>query len=283
MRFLMVLMVFLAARDAVAQPCVSRRKHSAESARDGKLENGKLVFCTSDNCWSMDPATRAFATAPKIPKAKTKYEEPVDPTGRAKATQTGVEFCPTKDTCKLYKYKFKFEGVLWVAINTEGTLGAVTYQGDSMEDQPTWVLLYDLVKKKEIKRMKTGGVDVLGTSFLVDGTLYSATAKKLGKLAKGLSYDTGPVRLEKSNLIVFTDKFRSTLSLVDSMTGKLVHKIDLKLPVAKGDVIDPYLVVSSADGAQVHVVSGGPNTGEVITIDTATGKELARSAPPICK
>lgn len=279
----MVLMVILAAREAVAQPCVSRRKHSAESARDGKLENGKLVFCTSDNCWSMDPATRVFTTAPKIPRSKTKYEEPIDPTGRAKATQKGVEFCPTKDTCKQYKYKFKFEGVLWVAINDEGTLGAVTYQGDSMEDQPTWVLLYDLVKKKEIKRLKTGGADVLGTTFLVEDTLYSATAKKVGKLARDMSYSTGPVRIAKSNLIAFADKFRSTLYLVDSTTGKTVHKLDLKLPAAKGDVIDPYLIVSSADGAQVHVVSGGPNTGEVITIDTTTGKELARSAPPICK
>ncbi|HEU0030360.1 MAG TPA: hypothetical protein VFQ53_07005 [Kofleriaceae bacterium] len=289
MRLLIVGMVLVLAQGlAAAQPCVTRSKHGGDSVRDGKLVDGKLVFCTwgtKDICWSMDPATRAFTPIATFPKPETKYSEEVDPTGRAKATQTGVEFCPTKDRCQSYKYKFKFRGTLWVAINDEGTLGAVTYEGDSMKHEPTWVMLYDLVKKKQIKRVDGARPDVFATTFLVYDTFYTAAGKKLGTLPEKLvtRWDAGPVRIPRSNLMAAANKFRAQLTIVDTATAKITQTIDLPLKTEEGTSVDAYQLVPSADGAQLHVVASAPFPGEVITIDPATGKQLARSAPPLCK
>lgn len=251
----------------------------ASSLRDARLDNGKLVFCTDDVCWAMDPATNSFASIATLPRSK-KPELGVDPSGRATATETGVELCPTgKGSCRSYRYKFRFSGATSVALNAEGTLGAVVYAGDSMENQPTWVILYNLAKPKELKRMKSGGVEVFGKSFWVDDTFYSAAGKKLGKLA--LEYDSGPVRVGP-DLVAVTDKFSSRLSVFNATTAKLAWQTDLFLLAGSSEVIDPFAIIPSADGTRIHVVAGAPNSGEVITVDAASGKQLARVSPPIC-
>ena len=262
-----------------APPCVNRTKFQATTLRDARLDKGKLVFCTDDLCWAMDPATNTFTSIAMLPKSN-KPERGIDSTGRAKATQTGVEFCPTgKGSCRSYSYKFKFSGDTSVAINAEGTLGAVVYAGDSMENQPTWVILYDLAKPKELKRMKSGGVDVFGKSFWVYDTFYSATGKKLGKL--DLKYDSGPVRVGP-DLAAVTDKFSSKLAVFNATTAKLAWQTDLYLLAGSTDSIEPFQIVPSSDGSRVHVVAGAPNSGEVITIDVASGKQLHRGSPPLC-
>ncbi|HEY5933301.1 MAG TPA: hypothetical protein VIU61_01625 [Kofleriaceae bacterium] len=262
-----------------APPCVNRTMFQASHVRDARLDTGKLVFCTDDLCWAMDPATNAFTSIATLPKSK-KPEPGIDATGRAKATATGVEFCPTgPGSCRSYKYKFKFSGDTSVSINAEGTLGAVVYTGDSMENQPTWVMLYDLAKPKELKRMKSGGVEVFGKSFWVYDTFYSASGKKLGKLA--LDYDSGPVRVG-SELVAVTDKFTSKLSVFNATTAKLAWQSDLFLLAGSSEVIDPFAIIPSADAARIHVVAGAPNSGEVITVDAASGKQLARVSPPVC-
>lgn len=273
-----VLLLLLCVPAHAQTPCANRVKFQAAHARGAKLDNGKLVFCTDDVCWSMDPATRAFTSIATIPKPK-KLDEGVDPTGRATATATGVEFCPTKGNCKTYSYKFKFEGSTSVALNAEGTLGYVTYAGDSMENQPTWTMLYDLSKPKEVKRIKTATIEVFGKTFWSDDTIYSADGKKLGKVS--LKYDSGPLRVGP-DLVVVSGKFDSKLFAFDATTAKLAWQLDLHLLAGKSEVIDEYQLVASPDAKTIFVVAGAPNSGEVIAVDATTGKQLARTSPPVC-
>ena len=274
-----VLVIVLGSVASAAPPCVSRTKFQATSLRDVKLDKGKLVFCTDDVCWAMDPASNAFTSIATLPRSQ-KPEHGIDPTGRAKATEKGVEFCPTgKASCKAYSYKFKFSGETSVSLNAEGTLGAVVYAGDSMENEPTWVMLYDLAKPKEVKRMKSGGVDVFGKSFWVYDTFYSAAGKKLGKL--DLKYDSGPIRVG-ADLAAVTDKFTSKLSVFNTTTAKLAWQVDLFLLAGSAEVIDSLAIVPAADGTRIHVIAGAPNSGDVITLDASSGKQLARRSPPVC-
>jgi hypothetical protein len=271
------------ARDAGApNPCVNPgvRDGARRTLHDVTATASKLVFCTGEDCWSLDVATAEFTThsaiKPAAPLAADTPGKSAD--GRATATPTEVSFCPSGPaSCKTFTYSFAFQpqNGLHPMINAQGTLGAVIYAGVGEDREPRYLLTYDLVAGKLIKQfeLKANHAAVFRTSFLFNHALYSAKGKKLGKLALPTA-DISPI--PGTDLIALPDIEHASVIFQDTVTGKVHPRIKL------GNRIGIDQLVASPDGARLYVIAQGATEGEVFAIDIATKELGAHLAPPPC-
>jgi len=271
------------AKDAPApSPCANPGvlDGARRTLHDATATASALVFCTGEDCWSLDAASSVLkAVPPPRPAAPPPAESPgKSADGRATATPTEVSFCPSGPaSCKTFTYKFAFQpqNGLSPMINAHGTLGAVLYAGVGEDGEPRYLLTYDLVAGKPIKQyqLKANRADVLRTSFLFDHALYSARGKKLGKLALSTA-DILPV--PSTDLIAMSDAEHAVVILQDTTTGKAHPRIRL------GNRIGIDQLVASPDGARLYAIAQGQAEGEVFAIDVAANKVIAHVAPPAC-
>jgi len=261
-------------------PCVNPgvRDGARRTLHEASATATALAFCTGEDCWSLDLASSAFKAIPALKPAPPPTDAPgKSADGRATATPTEVAFCPSGPaSCKKFNYRFAFQpqGGLHPMLNAAGTLGAVIYAGVGEDNEPRYLLTYDLAAGKLLKQieLKSGGADVFRTSFLYNNALYSTKGKRLGKLAMATA---DLVSLAGSDLVAMADPEHGAVVIQDTATGK-AHGA-LKLGVQGIDQL-----VSSADGATLYVLAQGATEGEVVAIDVAKNKLASRTAPPRC-
>jgi len=271
------------AKDAEApNPCVNPGvlDGARRTLHDATATASKLVFCTGEDCWSLDVARSVFMTTSAVkPAAPPPAGSPgKSADGRATATPTEVSFCPSGPaSCETFTYKFAFQpqNGLHPMINAQGTLGAVIYAGVGEDGEPRYLLTYDLVTGKLIKQfeLKTNHADVFRTSFLFNHALYSAKGKRLGKLALPTT-DISPI--PSTDLIALSDPAHASVILQDTATGKAHPRIKL------GNRIGIDQLVASPDGARLYAITQGATEGEVFAIDVAANKVVAHVSPPPC-
>lgn len=265
-------------------PCVNREDQWWRPVRDPLLDASALWYCTGADCWRLDLASNTIAPAPARPAVRPPRDrqgERTDGHGTllASADETQVAFCPGGEgTCRVFHYKFDNRAVngVYPTLNDERTLGAVTYRGEEENGAPSYVLLYDLVKRKPIATLKADGVAVLGHGFLIEQSdLYNAAGKKIGALAVP---DQGWKRLGKTDLIALHDPQNGAFLIQDAATGKLKARIAHGLD--KKDTA--FVFVAAGDGATLYAIGTVSDEGEVLTIDVATARITKRATPPPC-
>jgi hypothetical protein len=264
-------------------PCVNREKIAWRQVRDPKLDAKTLAYCTGEDCWTLDLATNTAAPAPKRPASGPRADGNGKLLGEggavlATATETHASFCPTgPSSCKELDYKLASAagGGVFPVMNTEGTLGAVIAHGVSEAGDPSYVLTFDLAKGTKIKQVKASQAQVLHTGFVVDDVLYSAAYKKLGKLATD---DHGWERIGTTDLIAQHDTKKGAIVIQEGATAK----VKARVPLAVEDLATWFTLVASADGAKLYAIGSKTHEGEVVTIDVAAGKVLARATPTVC-
>jgi hypothetical protein len=265
-------------------PCVNREDHWWRAARDPILDATSLQYCTGADCWVLDLASNTVAAAPSRPEVRPPRDrdgERTDGHGTllASAGETEASFCPGGEgTCTVFRYRFENHAVngVYVTLNTERTLGAVIYRGEEETGAPSYVLTYDLVKRKPIASVEGHDVSVLGHGFLLDGkTLYTAAWKKAGTLAVP---DQAWERIGRTNLLAVHDRKRGMFLIQDAATGKV--KAQIAHGLDKKDA--SFLFVAAPDGARLYAIGTVTDEGEVLTIDVAAGKIVKRATPPPC-
>ncbi|MDQ3370562.1 MAG: hypothetical protein M3680_34520 [Myxococcota bacterium] len=270
-----------AQRTPAKDPCVHRdRNESSRFLREAALDARALTYCTGNDCWSYDlkSAVTSIPTAKRIALDASPAALPTsDP--RATVSDGNVTFCPTKDACKTFGYKFKFPAADTVigTLNAEGTLGAITYAGNPMErNQPSYVLVFDLDKGKQIKQYKGNEVLLFRSSFAVDRTIYKRNGGKLGTLAVA-DHAMPRVAIPATELVAFVDT-KGSLILQDVAKGPAKAKLKTGL----ADITWSSKLLVSPDGKLLHLVLDNPYEGEVLTFDIAARKLLGRAAPATC-
>jgi hypothetical protein len=261
-------------------PCANPgiRDGARRTLRDASVTASALVFCTGEDCWSLDATTSKIAAIPAVKPVPPASDTPgTSADGRASATPTEVAFCPSGPTsCKRFNYKFAFQpqGGLHPMINAAGTLGAVIYAGAGEANEPRYLLAYDLAAGKLIKQvaLKANDAEVLRTGFLFNQALHSARLKKLAALAlPGADRQA----IAGTDLIALSNAEHGTLVIQDAATGKARRRIKLG---SQG--IDQ--VLASPDGARLYVITQGKTEGEVVMIDVAGNRIAGRAAPAAC-
>jgi len=265
-------------------PCVNREDTWWRAVRDPILDAASLQYCTGADCWTLDLAANTVAAAPPRPQVKPLRDRQGELTDRhgtllASAGETQVSFCPGGEgTCKVFDYKFADPPVNGVhpVMNDERTLGAVIYRGETEAGAASFVLAYDLVKRRSIGKLAAHEAAVLGHGFLIDETtLYSAAWKKLGTLA---ARDQAWERLGTTDLLAIHDTARGTFVIQDAATGKV------KARIAHGaaDKAAWFQFVTSPDGARLYAIGSKADEGVVLIIDVAAGKIVKRATPVAC-
>lgn len=265
-------------------PCVNSGQGAWRDVRDPILDAKSLRYCTGADCWSLDLATGVVSSAPARPPGPPTEAVSIttltNDKGMPLATvdETHVEFCTGKAPCKTFAFSFAnpaSEGMA-VRMNAARTLGAVLYMPDSYKALDPEVIAFDLVAGKQVGRQTAQEIDVLDHGFLVDGDkLYSAAWKPIGPLA---APDSGWKPLGSTDVIALRDETRGELVIQDTTTGKVRARIPTGAP--KPDA--RYFFVVSPDAAKLYAIGGGIVEGEVLTIDVAAGKLVARAKPPAC-
>jgi|GEM_PF-6141844 len=264
-------------------PCVNREKIAWRQVRDPKLDAKTLAYCTGEDCWTLDLAANTAAAAAKRPASGPR------PDGNGKllgdggavlatATETHASFCPTgPSSCKEFDYKLASPagGGVFPIMNTEGTLGAVIAHGVSEDGGASYVLTFDLAKGTKIKQLKASQAQVLHSGFVIDDVLYTAAHKKLGKLATD---DHGWERIGTTDLIALHDTKKGAIVIQDGATAK----VKARVPLAIEELATWFTLVASPDGAKLYAIGSKTHEGEVVIIDVAAGKVLARATPTAC-
>lgn len=280
-----------APKDAAA-PCVNRGGALVRQIHDVVLDAKTLAFCTGDDCWTLDRATNAVAAAPKVTPAPAKPSDPAGTLSDGKGTllavadKKHVEFCPkgvdVKAACKSFKLAIKTPAAgVDPAMNATGTLGAVVYRGGAEPDDPnygpSYVLAFDLVKGKQLGKLKASDVVVLDHGFVVDSaTLYSDAFRPVGKLA---AHDEVWIKVGPStDVIALRDEATGEAVLQETRTGK----VKARIPLSAADKTTFFQLVGSPDGAMVYAIGSVGDEGDIVVIDAAQGKLVTHASPKVC-
>ena len=255
------------------KPCVNRDSALWRRVRDPILDARTLQYCTGDDCWSLDlaasaitlVATRAPATAP-----------PPDP--HLDADEKSVRFCEIArgKACKSFRLGLG-AGKVVARINEARTLGAVVFVPDGAEapNGPSpQVIAFDLARGKQLGAHDGESIDVLAHGFVVDhARLFDAGFKPLGALAV-------PDRayLAVGGALLLRDGEHGELVVQDATTAKVRARISTGL----ADHAAFFDLVPSANGKTVYAIGWGSDEGEVLAVDLAAAKVVARVTPPVC-
>ena len=275
-----------AAKPATA-PCVNREATAWRQVRDIVLDASSLQYCTGDDCWSFDLATHTVAAVPKrLPLAPPATQDPpgvlTDGHGTTLATADArhVEFCPrgpeARSRCKSFAFKLPVPpAAVYPKMNDARTLGAVVVRGEGDHDPPVWLLAFDLTAGKQVGKLEGSWISVLDHGFWVDHeTFYSARFKKVGKIA---APDEVWVKLGSTDRIALRDRVKGDIVLQDTTTGK-----SRRIPHGAPDPATRFTLVASPDGAMLYAIGSVSDEGEVLVIDVAAAKIVARATPTVC-
>ena len=265
-------------------PCVNRSDSLYRGIWDAELRPGALQYCTGDDCWALDLATRAFTALPgRIHGPPPAF----DPDGTftdghdttlATADATHVAFCPkgvdARAACRTFAIQIGTPAAsVRPAMNDARTLGTVTYRGVGDDDARTWLLAFNLATNKRVALLEGSSIQPLDHGFLVDhDTFYSPAFKQVAKIA---APDENWVRLGSTDRIALRDLGKGEIVLQRTTTGQAT-----RIPDGAPDVA--YTLVASRDGATLYAIGTVSHEGEVVVVDVAKAAIVERVSPPTC-
>jgi len=103
---------------------------------------------------------------------------------------------------------------------------------------------------------------------------YSPTFKKVGKIA---APDRAWVKLGSTDRIALHDSDKGDLILQSTTTANAI-----RIPHRAADPAVWFVLVASSDGAMLYAIGTESEEGEVLAIDVAKAKIVARATPPVC-
>jgi hypothetical protein len=274
----------MGAAPSPALPCVERERLGWRAVRDLTLEGGALAFCAGDECWSFDLATRTLAVAPQRPVRPSSLPSSDGllrgPQGAllARADATHVEFCPHGEAapCATFRYRVPFRvAEVFPRLNAAGTLGTVQVDGVGDNDAPVRVFAFDLVRGATVGQRTAESIEPLDHGFLVDEKLYSAAFRELGALA---TTEQAWAPLGGTDRVVVRNRRAGQLVVQDTTTARVVARIS----IGGATPGEAYALLGSADGATLYAVGHGDALAEVLVIDVAAAKVVARVTPAGC-
>jgi hypothetical protein len=272
------------AEPSLPLPCVERVKAGWRAVRDLTLDGRALAFCAGDECWSFDLVTRTLAATPHRPVQPSSPPSSDGvlrgPQGRlmARADATHVEFCPrgAAAACATFRYRLPFPvAAVFPRLNAAGTLGTVQVDGVGDNDAPVRVFAFDLARGARVGDRAAEAITPLDHGFLVDDTLYSPAFHELGALA---TTEQAWAPLGGTDRVVVRDRRAGQLVVQDTTTARVVARISLG-GATPGEA---YALVGAADGATLYAVGQGEALAEVLVIDLAAQKVIARVTPEGC-
>jgi hypothetical protein len=268
-------------------PCVNRELTEWRQVRDVALDGKALAFCTGDDCWSFDLATRQVSAAPARPPAGA---PPLDPAGLftdghgvtlATADATHAVLCAqgvaVPASCKVFRYHLPIAAAgVFPRLNAARTLGTVQYDGVGDNDAPVCLFAFDLTSGRQLGELPGASITPLDHGFLVDDqALYSAAFRPVGALA---APDQRWVPLGGTDRIALRDEARGELVIQRTTTGQVEGRVRYGAP--RRDT--HYRLVATADGATLYAIGSASAEGEVLVVDTAAAKIVARATAPVC-
>lgn len=270
------------------EPCVNRGAGLVRPIRDIELYPGSLQYCTGVDCWSFNLTTRTVAPLPGYLPAAPRAGDPPGEfsdghgTTLAVADETHVEFCPrgtqVAASCRTFKLKLPVPAAaVKPELNDLRTLGTVTYrgQGDGDKDPPIWLLAFNLATRKQVAQRQGTWITPLDHGFLVDReTLYSAAFKQVARIA---APDEVWVKLGSTDRIALRDTVKGDVIVQNTMTGKAV-----RFSLGARDPTTWYALAASPDGATLYAIGSEQAEGEVLVIDVAKTRVIARATAPVC-
>ena len=184
-----------------------------------------------------------------------------------------------KASCRSFKLTFPARAAsVEPAMNDARTLGTVVFRGEGDQDPPTWLVAFNLTTRKQVAKLEGSSLQALDHGFLLDHqTLYSPRFQPIGKLA---APDRAWVKLGSTDRIALRDADKGEIILQSTTTAAAV-----RIPTGASDPTVWFALVASPDGARLYAIGTESDEGEVLVIDVAKGKILARAdgrqcAPP---
>jgi hypothetical protein len=268
-------------------PCVNRGGGLVRPVQDIEIYPGSLQYCTGADCWSFDLATRTVAALPGYVPAVAKPS--LDPAGTftdghgttlAIADEAHVEFCPksidARASCQSFKFKIETPAAsVRPQMNDARTLGTVVYRGEGDNDPHVWLLAFNLTARRRVAMLEGSSIRPLDHGFWVDHEMfYSPMFKKVARLA---ARDEVWVKLGSTDRIALRDTEKGDIVLQSTTTGKA-----LRISHGAPDPAVWFALVASPDAKTLYAIGSVSDEGEVLVIDVAKAKIVARATPPLC-